>query len=126
MKIPAYLLAPLFAIPLLIGCNQGPALAPVHGRLTCNGKPVKEAGLIFSPVPAVEGAKESGKPATGSTDADGRFVLTTFKSGDGALIGKHRASVVLDNTVRLPCGNSKVVVVEVKPGDNELDIEMNQ
>ena len=45
---------------------------------------------------------------------------------DGALIGKHRASVMLDNTVRLPCGNSKVVVIEVKPGDNELDIEMNQ
>jgi len=126
MRIHASLLALLLGLPLLIGCNQGPSLAPVHGRLTCNGKPVKEAGVIFSPVPATEGAKESGKPATGSTDADGRFVLTTYKSGDGALVGKHRASIVMDNTVRLPCGNSKVVVLEVKPGDNELDIEMNQ
>jgi hypothetical protein len=112
------------AAVLLPGCHSS-SLATVHGRVTCHGKPVPEAGVIFSPMPKAEGDREAGKAASGSTDADGRFVLTTYKTGDGALIGKHRASVILDNAKPSPCGQSKLVQVEVKPGDNEINIEMS-
>src|SRR6478752_1697892 len=117
MRSRVYRLLPVLGFALLSGCAQSPATVPVHGRVTCNGKPVPQAGVIFSPVAKAETDKEPGKAASGSTDADGRFVLTTYKAGDGALIGQHRASIILDNVVRLPCGNTKVVVVEVKPGD---------
>jgi hypothetical protein len=111
-------------VALLPGCGRS-SLAPVHGRVTCHGQPVREAGVIFSPMAKAPTDRESGKAAAGSTDADGRYVITTYKSGDGALIGKHRVSIVLDNTAKAPCGHSKVVVREVKPGDNVFDIEMS-
>jgi hypothetical protein len=93
--------------------------------VTCNGKPVVDAALIFSPMVQNEGDRESGKAAAASTDADGRFELSTHREGDGALIGKHRVAITLDPTVRSPC-KSKVVIVEIKPGDNEVNIELNQ
>jgi hypothetical protein len=82
-------------------------------------------GVIFSPLPKAETDRESGKAAAGGTDADGRFVLSTYKPGDGALIGKHRVSVTIDNTAPAPCGHSKVVMLEVKAGPNEFEIEMS-
>ena len=107
----------------LSGCGSA-TIAPVHGRVTCNGKPVVDAAIIFSPVPRFEGDKEPGKPAGGGTDADGRYVMSTYKERDGVLIGKCRVAITLDATVRSPC-KSKVILYEVKPGDNEFDIELN-
>jgi hypothetical protein len=120
---PSCLLTALAMVPLLTGCGR-PALAPVKGRVTCRGKPVAEAAVLFSPMPKSEGGTKSGKAAGGGTDADGRFVLTTYDRGDGALIGKHRVSVTVDDTVSLEC-RKKVVVVEVHPGNNDLNIELN-
>jgi hypothetical protein len=107
------------------GCGKGPALAPVKGKVTCNGKGVPDAAVIFSPMPKAEGAKESGKAAQGGTDAAGEFTLSTYKTGDGALVGRHRASVILDNANPLPC-KGRAVEVEVKPGKNDFTIELNQ
>jgi hypothetical protein len=101
-------------------------MAPVKGRVTCNGKPVGEAAVTFSPAPRFDGDKEPGKPATGFTEADGTYVLSTCKKLDGALIGKHRVTVVLDETNRARCAREKSTVLEVKPGPNQLDIELNQ
>ncbi len=36
---------------------------------------------------------EGGRPATGITDAQGKFSLETMKPGDGALVGKHKVTV---------------------------------
>jgi hypothetical protein len=124
MHIRPALLTGAVAVSLLPGCGQS-SLAPVHGRVTCHGKPVPQAGIIFSPVPKEATDRQAGKAAAGSTDANGRFVITTYKSGDGALIGKHRVSIVLDNTAKAPCGHSKIVTREVKTGDNNFDIEMS-
>lgn len=118
----------LVAVPtltLVSGC--GPAtIAPVKGRVTCNGKPVADAALIFSPVPKNENDKESGKAAAAGTDEDGYFVLSTYKERDGALIGKHRVSVTVDESSRKVACKSKVLVVEIKPGDNEVNIELDK
>lgn len=35
-----------------------------------------------------------GQPATGEIQPDGSFVLSTFRSEDGAIVGKHRVRVV--------------------------------
>ena len=72
-------------------------MAPVRGRVVCDGKPVNQASLIFSPVPRNEDATEAGKPATGFTDAEGKYVLSTHRALDGALVGQHRVTVTLDD-----------------------------
>jgi len=99
-------------------------MAPVKGRVMFNGHPVKEAGVTFSPV-AAEGQKEPGKPGTGFTDENGYFELSTFKNYDGAIVGSHSVLVSLDDTNPAKCKRMKQVTLEVKPGSNELIIEMD-
>ena len=124
MKARVLSLAVLAGSALLAGCT--PNLAPVKGHVTCNGKPVAEAQITFNPVAKNEGDLEAGKPATGFTDAEGNFVLSTFRANDGALIGQHHVSVFLDNTNPARCTREKQFTWEVKPGSNEVEIELNQ
>src|SRR5262249_58215412 len=96
MRSRACLLA-LLLVPLLVPGCRGPSMAPVKGRVTCGGKPVAEATITFSPAARFEGDREPGKPATGFTDQEGNYVLSTFRPYDGALVGKHRVTISLDD-----------------------------
>jgi hypothetical protein len=73
----------------IVGCggNQYPT-ARVQGTVTCEGNPVSGGTITFNPIPE-EGAKEPGKSASGIVDASGHFQLSTFKPGDGAIVGMH-------------------------------------
>jgi hypothetical protein len=62
-------------------------LAPVEGTVTFRGKPIEGASVVF--VPAVAGKRA----AVGTTDATGRFRLTTKDPGDGALPGAYAIAV---------------------------------
>lgn len=77
----------LVSIPGLSGCgSEGTAdTEPVTGTVTYNGAPVADASVTFTP--------EKGRPATGITDAAGKFTLTTFAKDDGAVPGKHKVAV---------------------------------
>lgn len=81
------------AASLLIGCGSGDQLdvAPVRGTVTCNGKTLTSGDVTFSPI-AESQEGMPGKPAFGSIGPDGTFVLTTYESNDGAVIGKHRVT----------------------------------
>jgi len=89
-----------------------------------NGQPVKEAAVTFSPAGGAN-QLDTGKPATGFTDADGNFALSTFTEYDGAIVGTHTVNVVVDDTNPARCKRSKGVTLEVKPGPNEFTIEMD-
>lgn len=84
--------AALFAACLavsMVGCGGGEfAVAPAKGKVMCGGKPVSVGSVTFTPV--AEGQGEPGKPATAVLTEDGTFVLSTYESHDGAVIGKHR------------------------------------
>jgi hypothetical protein len=72
-----------------LGCTGGgghPETAEVTGKVTHNGGAVAGAMVSFSP----DGA---GTAAAGVTDATGKFSLTTFASGDGAVPGKYKVSI---------------------------------
>lgn len=71
-----------------VGCggDTGPALYPVTGTVTYNGTPVEGATVAFH-------GETATKLATGTTDSQGRFELTTNEPGDGAVAGKHTVSV---------------------------------
>jgi hypothetical protein len=72
------------ACALLGGCG-GPRLAKVTGKVTYGSKPVTGGKIMFYP--------ESGRMALGEIGPDGTYTLTTFKPGDGALVGPHRVAI---------------------------------
>ena len=82
----------------LPGCGQRqdvPETAPARGLVLYQGKAVNEAEVMFHP-------QAEGHPAVGRTDADGRFVLTTYDAKDGAVLGTHAVTVRLMPTGGLP------------------------
>lgn len=82
------------AIAILIAAGCGPRAgteptAEVTGKVTLDGEPIAGVSVAFIP--------ESGRPGSGLTDETGNFVITTFETGDGAILGKH--AVVLSEAV---------------------------
>lgn len=78
----------------MTGCGDGrtPRYA-FSGRVVIDGQPLETGFVRFIP--------ESDRPATGRIGRDGRFTLTTYDDGDGAVAGTHRIEVIarqnLDN-----------------------------
>ena len=70
---------------LLSGCNSGPKVAPVRGRVTYNGKPVTGGKIMFYP--------EHGRPSLGTIAEDGTYSLTNKVAGDGAQVGQHKVTI---------------------------------
>lgn len=101
----------LAATLLPIGCGGESRIAvhPVQGRIVDGGQPLVGAMVVFHPTD-VTLAELSPR---GTTDADGRFVLTTFDTADGAPAGDYVITVLKFETVEGPNG--------IEPGPNVLD-----
>jgi hypothetical protein len=72
-----------------LGCfdrSDRPTTFPVKGRVIYEGKPVADASVAFL-------APGAPAPASGTTDKDGNFTLSTFAPHDGAVAGTHVATV---------------------------------
>ncbi|MBM4088948.1 MAG: carboxypeptidase regulatory-like domain-containing protein [Planctomycetes bacterium] len=82
------LAAVVAAIGIVVGCDKGPteSVAKAGGTVTMNGEPVASARVTFHPV-------SGSRISHGTTDAMGKFTLSTFGVNDGALIGKHKVTV---------------------------------
>jgi hypothetical protein len=71
------------------GCAK-PVRAPTakaSGTLSAGGAPLAGVNVTFTPA--------AGRSAGGTTDAEGKFSLSTFAPGDGAVPGKHRVTLSL-------------------------------
>ena len=75
------------AMVWLTGCGGGggAGTSAVTGTITYNGQPVKEVTVTFTPT--------AGRSAMGITDNQGKFSLSTFKTGDGAVAGTHKVTI---------------------------------
>lgn len=76
------------------GCGGDPSLpklGKVHGKVTYKGKPVAAGHIVFTPVEGKGG--ETGQNGTGEINSDGSYEITTFKTGDGAILGQHVVTV---------------------------------
>src|SRR6187401_1043114 len=84
------------AVLFLTGCNSGGDFptAPVTGRVICEGKPVPHVMIFFEPTESGKSAIV-GKAGFAIAKDDGTFRLTTYKDGDGAVVGHHRVRVGL-------------------------------
>jgi hypothetical protein len=125
VRLFVYLCALVLAFGTLPGCI-GSKMAPVTGRVLCNSRPVAAAQVTFSPVARAADEVEPGKSATGFTNAEGLFALSTHQELDGAQVGMHEVMVELDDTNPSPCKRLVRIKLEVKPGVNDFNIELNQ
>lgn len=81
----------VFAVAaVLSGCDRSdrPPMSKVSGIICFQGRPLAQAKVSFIP------EDKHLRPAMGTTDAQGRFTLTTYEPGDGAVTGLHRISVL--------------------------------
>ena len=107
------------------GCSQGdrPELAPVSGTITLDGKPLKNATVIFKPA--------TGKASRAFTDQQGHYELAYLRDIMGAKLGQHIVGIT---TTNMEAGIPELVPVrynketelsaEVKPGNNEFDFSL--
>jgi hypothetical protein len=86
-----------FALSLVVaGCGANadmPKLGKVHGKVTYKGQPVASGHIEFVPMSGKGG--ETGQSATGEISSDGSYEMTTFNTGDGAIVGQHVVTVVV-------------------------------
>jgi uncharacterized GH25 family protein len=120
-----------FIVLVFVGCGSSNEYETtrVSGLVTCQGKPVANATVNFTPVPEESrAAGQRGRVALGHTDKDGRFTLTTYQDGDGAIVGKHVVTVGLNmdeasgKVQAFACKDSKIeVTVDRKTSEYKID-----
>jgi len=76
-------------------CGSGNA-AGVSGQILYKGKPVSNADVTFTPESA------GGNPATGRTDTNGHYSLSTPPKGEGASPGKYKVHIIARGPDRPP------------------------
>lgn len=102
----------LMVLSPLLGCDSGPSLSPVHGRVTFQGKPVAQGTVRFFPV-------AGGRPSIGRIQPDGTYQLATATPGDGALPGEYAITIEAKRTTtsgRTPMASNE------NDFDNELGL----
>ena len=131
---------PLLVSLLAAGCGgSGPALAPVEGRVTLDGKPLPGARVEFDPdTELVAYGKSSSSTSYGTTDSGGRYQLKYTGEQDGAMVGKHLVRISTRNMTVDAEGKEVLVpeqlptkynvkselTAEVKPGSNKIDFPL--
>ena len=83
----------LVLLAAVTGCSGDSKFAPVSGVVTLDGQPYGKAVVVFQPI----GTKENPNPGRGSsayTDENGRFVLKSDSTTDGAIVGKHLVRIM--------------------------------
>jgi hypothetical protein len=114
--------APLLLVLPLGGCGGGSASAtlgttvPVKGQVTYKGKPLAGGNLTFEP-------EDGGREASGGIEADGSYTLSTFRQGDGAVLGVHR--VAIQNAV-LPGSRRGIPVKYRSLGSSGIEVEVTR
>jgi hypothetical protein len=87
MQTLRYAAAFILITQMFCGCSSSNKPVEVEGIVLLDNEPVAEATVLFIP----DG--NSGQPAHGWTDENGKFQLTTFKENDGALPGSYKVTV---------------------------------
>ena len=116
---------PVLLLAVVAGCSKGgPQIAPVHGRVTLDGRPLANADVMFQP----EGAQRA---SAGRTNLEGRYELAYKRGQMGAMVGPNTARILISTElVKNPPPIPDRYAVkselhpEVKPGDNEFNFDL--
>jgi hypothetical protein len=106
----------------LTGCggNSDPGAVPAvpaAGTVTYKGQPVAKGTIQLVP--------EKGRPASGTIEG-GRFTLSTYGEGDGAIPGKHKVAVIATEEVPRKQGEprTKYLVPEKYASPDSAGVEI--
>jgi len=149
--LKAFAAVGILASPLPFGCGSGggtrPLLGTTHGTITYKGKPVPRGTVSFTPMAGERGGA-SGVPAIGQIQSDGSYELTSYDTGDGAVLGQHFVTIKAQGETKkmhgmprpaeaqkIARGNLIIPVVysdptrtplrsTVEEGDNKIDIAL--
>src|SRR4051812_42888985 len=94
----------LVTLLFVAGCNRGPKMTPVTGKVIYNGRPLEFGVVMFQP--------PSGQPAQGEIQPDGTFNMSTYRLNDGVVLAKHK--------VRIACYESMRPGIVKGPGERTL------
>jgi len=119
------------ALPFIVGCGGSKEfqLVPVKGVVNCGGKPISGGTIVFSPV-AVSGTANSGRPAASKVAEDGSFELTTYRTNDGAIVGRHVVTYLVaeegetPSKVKVPCRDASIEI-EIKNAEDQLTVDLS-
>lgn len=114
----------------MAGCDSGPEMVPVEGKVIYQGSPLEFGGVMFQPV-------GGGDLARGQIEPDGTFVLTTKTVGDGVKRGPCRVRVTAFEAQQhggdrskfegeTPLGNSVIPSKYQSFGASGIEIEVTQ
>lgn len=70
------------------GSGDQPELGQVSGKITLDGEPLSGVAVVFQP--------DDGRPATGRTDAEGKYELTYIRKTLGTKVGLNRVEIAPD------------------------------
>lgn len=129
-KYGAAILGLAVLLPVL-GCGGSSEVSSVEGVVTLDGEPVPEATVEFTPV-------GEGRPSTGRTDESGHYELAYSATEMGAKIGEHTVKITtggmkadesgnlveVEETIPARYNEQTELTVEVTPGSNTLDFEL--
>ncbi|HBE66912.1 MAG TPA: hypothetical protein DDW52_02055 [Planctomycetaceae bacterium] len=89
-RISNLLLGTLLLFPLTFaGCGDpGIGAIPVSGTVTVDGTAMEGVMVVYTPADG-----STGRAASGRTDAEGKYTLTTEINGDGAIPGEYKIAV---------------------------------
>ena len=95
------------------GCGyRRPAQVKTTGTVTLDGEPVANAALMFIP--------DSGRPASGNTNTNGEFQISSFGGNDGLPAGNYRVTatklVLKDKYQQLYERQVERAAAEAEPG----------
>src|SRR5262245_54428102 len=76
----------------MLGCGDGRvSRVPVSGKVLIDGKPLTKGSVRF--------ISPNSRASGGVLDGDGRFVLSCYENGDGAVLGTHRIEISANERV---------------------------
>lgn len=113
---------------VIAGCGGGEfEVAPTTGVLRCNGSPVGGGLVFFEPKQTGENAVV-GKVGLGVVDAEGKFSVSTYGDGDGAIVGPHIIKVEKGSGPGCDCAmnaDREVMQVEItSDGENFIEVDL--
>ncbi len=110
---------------LIAGCGKGgQQVAPVHGIVTLDGRPLFNADVRFQP-------EDSPRPSVGRTDKEGRYELMYKRGEPGAVVGKHTVEITVSHElvsnppiIAAKFNSKSELRADVKPRDNNFDFDV--
>lgn len=119
---PLLLLAGLFVFVSGCGSDDTPPLGQVSGTITLDGEPLEGVIVVFKP--------ESGRAATGTTDASGQYTLEFSYQVPGCKVGPNKVHLEwplgATNAKALPprYTTASELTADVKAGSSVVDFKL--